>query len=255
MNLTIRLAAVLLAAAGAAGAQADSSAWITHYNGVDGWFEFQGPERAMELDPADFGLVTPLAVESLKIWFYWGMGSFDDSVYTFRIYADDGATLLWESESLTAPRTYWVYYGLPEPVVIDSGKFYIVATARSVNPYAHPYINIDDDSDPIHCFFGSAGSWTQCSFGNYCFYAFVREIGTGTGEGRWTGLGPASSGPTVVRGALRLAGSRSAVMVDRSGRRVMTLVPGLNDVSALRPGVYLLRQAAGGRASKVVLTR
>lgn len=117
----------------------------------------------MLIDPADFGLTAPLQVESLKVWFYWGMGSRADTVFTFKLHGGDGTTLLWESESLVAPITNWIRYGLPEPVTIDTGRCYIVATARSVDPYAHPYINIDDDSTPDHCFFGRPSVAALCS--------------------------------------------------------------------------------------------
>jgi len=48
-----------------------------------------------------------------------------------------------------------------------------------------------------------------------------------------------------------------ACLFDISRRRVMALHPGPNDVSRLVPGLYFVRQAAGGESSmarKVVLT-
>jgi hypothetical protein len=44
--------------------------------------------------------------------------------------------------------------------------------------------------------------------------------------------------PTVVRGALNLAGSATVSLLDVSGRPVMKLVPGPNDFRGLAPGVY-----------------
>jgi hypothetical protein len=253
-----RLLIVLAAVVAAALAQPEDSSWVSYYNGVDGWFEFQGPERAMLIDPADFGLTCPVQVESLKIWFYWGMGSRTDTVFTFKLYAGDGATLLWQSESLTAPVTNWVYYGLAAPVQIDSGRFYIVATARTVNPYAHPYINIDDDTIPDHCFFGHPGAWTQCSYGNYCFFAFIREVQVGVAEGRWTRTPRRPPHPSIVRGIINLQSpvcnlQSEVVLLDACGRKVMDLRPGENDVRHLAPGVYLVR--VGSDLSRVVLAR
>jgi len=83
---------------------------------------------------------------------------------------------------------------------------------------------------------------------------------------------PAWSGATIVRGVLYLPGlgTRSglsdnpvmsrAVLLDISGRSVMTLKAGPNDVSRLAPGVYFARgpSAVGGRSSavaKVIVTR
>ena len=71
---------------------------------------------------------------------------------------------------------------------------------------------------------------------------------------------------TVVRGELILNGfgTRSrlpgnpvmsrAALLDVSGRKVMDLHPGANDVRALAPGVYFIREGLG-KTRKVVLTR
>ena len=70
---------------------------------------------------------------------------------------------------------------------------------------------------------------------------------------------------TVIRGMLEmpLTADRSpltASLLDISGRKVMNLVPGLNDVSRLAPGVYFARDpgsGVGGRGEvrKVVIQR
>jgi DNA-binding beta-propeller fold protein YncE len=71
-------------------------------------------------------------------------------------------------------------------------------------------------------------------------------------------------GPTIVRGVLSLpgtaSGERSAVsaLLDVTGRKVMELVPGENDVRHLSPGVYFLRSADSGErpaVRKVVVQR
>jgi hypothetical protein len=78
-----------------------------------------------------------------------------------------------------------------------------------------------------------------------------------------------ASGPsptaTIVRGVLRIGavGSRQntgyrADLLDISGRKVMELHPGPNDVSRLSPGVYFVQSADGDERSavkKVVVTR
>jgi hypothetical protein len=72
--------------------------------------------------------------------------------------------------------------------------------------------------------------------------------------------------PTVVRGELRMpnavGGQRSAVsgLLDASGRKVLALHPGANDVSRLAPGVYFVREPLKPKLQaqavrKVVLTR
>jgi len=77
--------------------------------------------------------------------------------------------------------------------------------------------------------------------------------------------------PTIVRGVLRLrdcqpvsvgetGGCAQPVLFDATGRKVMDLAPGANDVSRLAPGIYFVRPASGvGREAssvrKVVVTR
>jgi len=75
-------------------------------------------------------------------------------------------------------------------------------------------------------------------------------------------------GATIVRGMLVLgaAGSRQnteyeAQLLDISGRKVLDLQPGANDVSRLSPGVYFIRERLGtagealGKTQKVVVAR
>jgi hypothetical protein len=74
------------------------------------------------------------------------------------------------------------------------------------------------------------------------------------------------NGGTIVRGVLFLPEAASgklqtASLLDISGRKVLDLRPGANDVRALAPGVYFVReeaQAAGSMPQavrKVVVTR
>jgi hypothetical protein len=76
----------------------------------------------------------------------------------------------------------------------------------------------------------------------------------------------AKSLPTVVRGVLLLDGDcprtgtvPKAVFLDISGRAVMSLRPGANDVGNLAPGVYFVRAVSGRRSAvsvrKVVIQR
>ncbi|MEO0078846.1 MAG: VCBS repeat-containing protein, partial [candidate division WOR-3 bacterium] len=62
--------------------------------------------------------------------------------------------------------------------------------------------------------------------------------------------------PTIVRGTLRLPTSpvtQHASFINAEGRRVISLVPGPNDVSHLAPGVYFVRHALG--VTRVVVAR
>ena len=63
--------------------------------------------------------------------------------------------------------------------------------------------------------------------------------------------------PTIVRGMLQLRGSSPAVLLDASGRRVMDLQPGTNDLRQVASGVYFVGRATSGNSGpeKLVLTR
>ncbi|MBM3330573.1 hypothetical protein FJY68_01820 [candidate division WOR-3 bacterium] len=72
---------------------------------------------------------------------------------------------------------------------------------------------------------------------------------TAVAEAPSDGVRTPNRGATIVRGVLRLAPSASPSsstnhLLDISGRKVMGLVPGANDVSRLAPGVYFVRGAA-----------
>jgi hypothetical protein len=80
----------------------------------------------------------------------------------------------------------------------------------------------------------------------------------GTQEKRLDRNGTMGAQATVVRGVLLLPASlptadRSLLAID--GRKVLDLHSGVNDVRALAPGVYFIREATGGAGPKVVLTK
>jgi len=100
----------------------------------------------------------------------------------------------------------------------------------------------------------------------FCWLIMPVEEGGASG----TELVPAATS-TIARGVLWLrdchpvsagetGGCTQPVLLDVSGRRVMELRPGPNDVSALSPGVYFVCPASGvprsaSRVSKVVIAR
>jgi hypothetical protein len=89
--------------------------------------------------------------------------------------------------------------------------------------------------------------------GDYAFVAngdsglhVLQFCGGGVQETMNDGRGKMNDGPTVVRGILHLPASgvergASSVLLDASGRKIMALHPGANDVSRLAPGVYFVR--------------
>lgn len=82
----------------------------------------------------------------------------------------------------------------------------------------------------------------------------------GVSERSGTGLsGPRTS--TLVHGALWLAPTSgpnpqtSSCLLDISGRKLLTLRPGPNDLSRLAPGIYFLKPAGNAPAAKIILQR
>ena len=75
--------------------------------------------------------------------------------------------------------------------------------------------------------------------------------------------GTMSVGPTILRGVLNLQSAihnlqSEIALLDISGRKVLALKRGANDVSRLAPGVYFVHSTIDNRQSqmaKVVLTR
>jgi hypothetical protein len=81
------------------------------------------------------------------------------------------------------------------------------------------------------------------------------------GQGTPPSTSPSLSIASIVRGALLLSESRDPChesrihLLDATGRKVLDLKPGVNDVRALAPGVYFLREAQAQAIRKVVVTR
>jgi hypothetical protein len=134
---------------------------------------------------------------------------------------------------------------------------------------------IDCHTDSVVAVLDAPGSVTTADPERDRLYAFsrwsdvisvIRDNPPGVAEGRTT-LDAARITPeaTIVRGVLNLPSSPtprpSPLLLDVSGRRVLDLKSGDNDVSRLAPGVYFVRQprssgqAAEWSSEKVVITR
>ncbi|MBM3322740.1 hypothetical protein FJY69_04610 [candidate division WOR-3 bacterium] len=111
-------------------------------------------------------------------------------------------------------------------------------------------------------------------FGSLTYYdvGWDEFAGTGVGEGAQREVRKEKAGATIVRGVLWLPRDDSALghdpkspggfrscpgaLLDASGRKVLELAPGPNDVRQLGPGVYFVRTANGeerGASTKVLI--
>jgi YVTN family beta-propeller protein len=94
----------------------------------------------------------------------------------------------------------------------------------------------------------------------------LRDSGGGIAETMNDERGTMNASPTIVRGVLVLGAvdsrqntGRWAELLDIAGRKVLDLVPGVNDVRHLSPGIYFVRQSSGveregSSVHKVVVT-
>jgi hypothetical protein len=109
--------------------------------------------------------------------------------------------------------------------------------------------------------------WTDTalgrSYGTERLWARLGQV-TGAEQADKRQLRDMTGGTTVVRGVLLLPRSLdpsiSRSLLDISGRKVLNLVPGANDVSRLAPGVYFVREEAQAQAQaqeirKIVVAR
>ncbi|MEO0117177.1 MAG: hypothetical protein ABIK97_06545 [candidate division WOR-3 bacterium] len=207
--------------------------WVSYCNEYPDLFVFYGPEKAMLINPSDFGITYPLTIESLRTRFYSSMGGFTDSAFVYKIYAGDGQTLLFESETLIALRPPQHFrYALRNPVVIESGNFYVAIASRTYRePFGYPFIATDDNSTPQKSFYGLPGRWTLSEYGEYFIFAFVSWTPTGEKErkGEWIG---GKRGNETIKKIYNVKGEL------------------LTESKKLPPGVYFLK--TGDKVRKVI---
>ncbi len=84
---------------------------------------------------------------------------------------------------------------------------------------------------------------------------FVVRLGAGGIEDRRHRPVRPTQSATITKGTLRLPGRAPAWLLDITGRCVMDLAPGENDVSRIAPGVYFVVAEQDRAVSKVILQR
>ncbi|MEO0081000.1 MAG: T9SS type A sorting domain-containing protein [candidate division WOR-3 bacterium] len=147
------------------------------------WLTWGGRERATKFNPATFGLTYPVGLFRMRHQFYLHPSyPWPDSSFTVKVYAGDGSTLLYESDTVEAAP------GTPGPIVavdfdstliFNSGEFYI--SVRPVHTGGHPSSCADDTSNG-RSFYGQPGAWTAWTMGEY-FTSASCQGGVGVAEG------------------------------------------------------------------------
>ena len=151
--------------------------WIHYWDGNGYWIWWTGPERATHFDPDQFpGVNVPLWIKRVRSQFYelpvqrpWGACT----LFTYKVYSDDGTTLLLESDTMTpADRigvtpTEWDLG--PDSIEITGGTFWV-----SVSPLcdSHPSSHADSVFQG-YTFSGTPGSWNQFTGGELSLEAYV----------------------------------------------------------------------------------
>jgi hypothetical protein len=156
--------------------------WITYANwGNLAYLTWAYPERATMFTPSDFGVSYPFQISRVKSQFYLHPSyPWDDSVFRYKIYGDDGISVLYQSETLRAPGASTIQHEVAPPVTITSGNFYVAVAPRTYGQYDYMSTAADDDSTQHHSFYGSAGSWAPWSY--ELFIAAAVKAGVGIAE-------------------------------------------------------------------------
>lgn len=149
--------------------------WITYYNGTPAYDFWGGPERATWYDPLDFpNCVYPFWIKKVRSTFdehpshLWNA----ETLFTFKIYANDGWTVLWESDTLAAnryPSKTELDMG-PDSVEITFGRFYL-AIHPTVGD-SHPS-SLTDGAFQGKSVYGIGGAWSPFTFGEITNEAYV----------------------------------------------------------------------------------
>ncbi|MDD5528902.1 MAG: T9SS type A sorting domain-containing protein [bacterium] len=135
--------------------------WIKYYNAQPAWVFNDTVEYAVYFNSADFpGVQFPLWIKKVKHTFYentqapWGA----DSTFKFKIYGDDGTTLLHESAVLNARKypTVTEYDLGADSVQISNGKFWV--SVKKVALSGLPSL-LGDNNFTGHSFSGVPGAW------------------------------------------------------------------------------------------------
>ncbi len=127
------------------------------------WITWPAPERVTYFNPSDFGLEYPFYITKLSHWFYEHPSyPWDDATFHFKVYAEDGVTLLYESGDIEAQHMVEIVHELSGPVAISSGGFYFGVAPVSSSGYPSSCADNVYTGDN-HSYYGSPGNWTLWS--------------------------------------------------------------------------------------------
>ncbi len=170
----------------------------------------------------------------------------------------------WDSVAEYTPRTSFIKAQIivyDTTVATTSGENLIVFQYHSGNDYTSCTIGLENPTSQYGLTALADGAYHRgCApFTPRRAIAFDGPPTVGVVENTTPHAERIAPGRTIVRGTLTLPASgilrdRSAVLLDASGRRVLSLQSGANDVSRLAPGVYFVRaETASGQVTAKTL--
>ncbi len=150
--------------------------WLTYANWNNPvYLLWRAPQRATRFTPNDFGLSYPFSIQRLKAQFYWDSRyPWPDSTFRFRIYGNNGQTILYESDIIKAvsyPRV--IEHDVRTPPVITSGDFWVALLPQHSS--GHPS-SLADDTSRSKSYYGTPGSWNLERYGEYFIAAAVGGV-------------------------------------------------------------------------------
>ncbi|OYD15974.1 hypothetical protein CH330_04065 [candidate division WOR-3 bacterium JGI_Cruoil_03_51_56] len=246
--------------------------WIEYANfNAMNWLTWGGPERAVKFNPADFSIPYPVGLSRTRHQFYWHpQYPWPDSSFLFKVYAGDGQTLLYQSDTIEANP------GTPGPVVavdfdsmlvFDSGEFYI--SVDPISASGHPSSCGDDTSDG-KSFQGAPGSWVPWTMGEYFTSASVQG-NVGIAEGwfqvseptlRITNYPNPVSGIVTIKWQVPKREHVNVNLYDATGRLARNVFSSKNgiagtvtlDARSFPAGIYLVRlETPNGAATRKLI--
>ena len=151
--------------------------WISYANfgGSAYYYPTLGGEKATIFVPQELNVIPPVTVESIYAQFYGGppTGPSRDSVVKFKVYAGDGTTLLYESDTIRLPvvvNSWYSYtHGLPTPIPITGSSYLVSVVPRGDS---HPML-LSDQTPLGRSIYGDTSGWYLNSSGEWHIASFV----------------------------------------------------------------------------------
>ncbi len=220
------------------------------------------PTRIYVVDGAGDSIITTLPTTAAPQSLYFDLGN--DRVYA--TVGDSGLNVYDpDSDTLVA----YIPIDYPSAPPVDNGRFgeanrvYSASydSVRVISGTADTIVrSIPVDRDPVALVWNPAHEWMYVANHTGSSISVVSDTSLAGVEESPTRVTGHRLQPTVVRGVLvfqpanRAGRGAKGALLDISGRKVLDLHPGTNDVRALAPGVYFVREEpqADSRKPQVV---